>query len=144
MRHHLVHIQASPVVDGTGGVRYSNYRHPLLLRQLGGDTPSIAEALDGHRSTLGRDSEHAERFEDNKDTAAASRLVAAVGAAEGQRLARDHTRHHIAFVHAVGIHDPGHDLLVGVDVRRGNVFFGTDDFHQLGGEAPGHAFQLCL
>src|SRR5437899_6343547 len=36
---------------------------------------------------------------------------------------------------------PGHDLLVGINVGRGNVLFGTDEFDQLGGVTASHAFQ---
>ena len=58
--------------------------------------------------------------------AAAGRLAAAERAAHLDRLAGDHRRRRVADVHAVGVHDPRHDLIVGVDVGRGHVLLGSD------------------
>src|SRR5579863_7718 len=33
----------------------------------------------------------------------------------------------LAHVHGIGVHHPGHGLFVGIDVGRGNVFFGADE-----------------
>ena len=52
--------------------------------------------------------------------------------------------HGLAHVHGVGVHDPGHGLLVGAHVGRGNVFLRADELDQLGGVAAGHALQLAL
>ena len=47
-------------------------------------------------------------------------------------------------MHAVGIHDPRHGLLVGVDVRGGHVFFRAEDIDHLRRVTAGHALQLSL
>ena len=47
-------------------------------------------------------------------------------------------------MHGVGIHDPGHGLLVGVHVRGGNVFFRADELNESGCVAPGHPLELAL
>ena len=78
------------------------------------------------------------------DAAAGGRLVAALGAAEADRLAGDDARDRVARVHRVGVHHPGHDLGVGVDVRRRDVLLGTDQDLDLGGEAAGQALELLL
>ena len=46
--------------------------------------------------------------------------------------------------HAVGVHDPGHDLRVGVNVRGGNVFVRADDGGNLVGVAASQVLQLVL
>ena len=45
-------------------------------------------------------------------------------------------------MHRQRVHDPRHDLGVGVDVGRRDVAVGTDEDRDLGGEAPGHVLQL--
>ena len=45
-------------------------------------------------------------------------------------------------MHAVGIHDPGHDLFIGVDIRGGDVFFGTEKLEQLSRITTGQPLQL--
>ena len=45
-------------------------------------------------------------------------------------------------MHGIGIHDPRHGLLVGIDVGRGHVFFRADELDELRGVAARHALQL--
>ena len=47
-------------------------------------------------------------------------------------------------VHGVGVHDPGHRLLVGVHVGRGNILFRADELDDLGCVAARHALQFAL
>ena len=86
----------------------------------------------------------ARRLDDRVDAAAGRRLVAALRAAEADRLAGDDARDRVADVHRVGVHHPGHDLGVGVDVRRRDVLLGADEDLDLGGEAAGQALELLL
>ena len=65
------------------------------------------------------------------------------GSADVDGLAGHARGHRLAHVHGVGVHHPGHDLFVGVDVGRGNVFFRADEFDQFGGVAPRHALELA-
>ncbi len=48
-----------------------------------------------------------------------------------------------ADVHAVGVHDPRHHLLVGVDVRRRDVLLGTDGVDDLGDVAARQRLELA-
>ena len=50
----------------------------------------------------------------------------------------------MADVHGVGVHDPGHRLLVGVYIGCGNIFFGSDEVDDLRGVAARHALQFTL
>ena len=84
------------------------------------------------------------RFDDAEDRAARRRLVAALGAAQADRLAGDDARDGVAGVHGVGVHHPGHDLGVGVDVRRRDVLLGADEDLDLGEEPAGQALELLL
>ena len=89
---------------------------------------------------------HAEPLDglvDDEQEAAAGRLAPARGAAEVNGLAGDDGRHGVARVHRVGVHDPGHRLLVGVHVGRGHVLLGADEVDELGRVAARHALQLA-
>src|ERR1019366_3920341 len=48
----------------------------------------------------------------------------------------------VARVHGVGVHDPRHDLLIGIDVGRGDVAFGPDKIDDLGGVAARDLLQF--
>ena len=85
-----------------------------------------------------------ERFVADDGDAAACGLVAAARAADVDGLAGDDSSDGLAHVHGVGVHDPGHGLLVGAHVGGGNVFFRADEFDQLGGVTAGHPFEFAL
>ena len=80
---------------------------------------------------------------DDQHDAASGGFTASARAADLDRLAGDDGGDGLAHVHGVGVHHPGHGLLVGVDVRGGHVLFRADDLDQLGGEAAGHALQFA-
>ena len=63
--------------------------------------------------------------------------------AENDRLAGDDGGFGAADVHGVGVHDPRHDLLVRVDVRRGHVLVGADGIDDLGHVAAGERLELA-
>src|SRR6266852_982242 len=48
----------------------------------------------------------------------------------------------MADMHRVSVHDPGHDAVVGADIRRGHVTLRADDIHQLRRVAPCDAFEF--
>ncbi len=81
-------------------------------------------------------------LDDAVDAAAGGRLVATLRAAEADRLAGDDARDGVAGVHRVGVHHPGHDLGVGVDVRGRDVLLGADEDLDLGEEAAGQPLEL--
>ena len=78
------------------------------------------------------------------ENAASRSLAAPPRSADVDRLAGHHRGAGLPHVHGVGIHDPGHGLLVGVHVGGGDVLLGTDELEQFGGVAPRHALQFAL
>jgi hypothetical protein len=48
----------------------------------------------------------------------------------------------MAPVHADGVHDPGHNTLVGAYVRGGDVLVGADEDADLGGVATGQVLEV--
>src|SRR5207253_4750467 len=74
--------------------------------------------------------------------AAAGGLGAALGTAYAKRLSSHDRRHRMAGVHADGVHHPGHDLGVGVDVGGRDVAVGPDHDTDLARIAAGEVLEL--
>ena len=79
----------------------------------------------------------------NQHQAAAGGLVAPLRAAHLHGLAGDHGGGGAANVHRVGVHDPGHGLLVGAQIGRGNIALGAEPLAQFRGVTAGDAFEFA-
>ena len=111
--------------------------------QLGSVRAHVAEALDDHAAAFALHVQIPQGLVADHGDAAAGSLTPSARSADVQRLSRDHSGHRLPHMHGVGVHDPGHGLLVGVDVRGGNVLLWADKLDQFRGVAAGHAFQLA-
>src|ERR1035441_1962552 len=107
-----------------------------------GNGAGVAEPLHHHARALYWDSQVLATAQRGKVHAAAGGFVAAQRAAEADRFAGHHAVHRVALVHAVGVHDPRHDLRRGIDVGRRDVLFRTDERQDGRRISPGHAFQF--
>ena len=116
----------------------------LLGHQLRGDRADVAEALHGDARALELEPEMLRGFARDDHHAAARRLAPPERPAHLDRLAGDDRRRGVADVHRVGVHDPRHDLFVGVDVGRRHVLVGADRVDDLGGVAARQRFELAL
>ena len=102
----------------------------------------VAEALDD-RGRLGRrDVESVERAKGEEGDAVAGRLAPAERAAGADRLAGDDLRHGHALIHGIGVHEPGHHLLVGAHVRRHHVGPRADEGNHFLHVAAGEVLEL--
>ncbi len=135
-------VQALRPVDAA--LRIGDGHDPgAYVREQGGRRGTgVAEALDGHRGALDVQAKVARRLGDGDHTATAGGLGAAFRTTQADGLAGDHARHGVADMHGVGVHDPGHRLGVGVDIRRGDVLLGPDEHADLGRVAPRQPLQL--
>ena len=97
---------------------------------------ATVRALDVEAEVLGR-------FAGDDHHAAAGRLAASERAAHLDRLAGHDGRRRVADVHAVGVHHPRHDLVVGVDVGRRHVLLRADGVDDLGDVAAGQRLELA-
>ena len=116
----------------------------VLHHQAGGVRADIAEALNDDAAAIDGHVEVAQALVADHHHAAPGSLNTAARAADVERLAGDDAGDGAAHVHGVGVHDPGHGLLVGIHVGRGNVFFRPDEVDDLRGVAPGHALEFAL
>ena len=113
------------------------------MHELGGVGAYVAEALHDHAAALARQAEFLDGLVAHHHHAAAGGFAASARSADVDGLSGHARGHGLAHVHGVGIHHPGHDLFVGVDVGGGNIFFGADEFDQFRGVAPGHALDFA-
>ena len=81
----------------------------------------VAEALDDRGRVRRRDVQGVERAKGEESDAVTGRLAPPQRAAGADRLAGDDLRHGDALIHRIGVHEPGHHLLVGAHVRRHDV-----------------------
>ena len=130
-------------MDAAGRVGDGEDLGALLLHQLRGDRPGIAEALHHHGGSLEVDAQVPGGLDDTVDSATRGRFVAAFRPAERNGLAGDDARNRVPDMHRVRVHDPGHRLGIGVDVRRGDVALGADEHLDLGRVATSQVLQLA-
>src|SRR5205085_6968461 len=81
----------------------------------------VAEAVDGDARVAQRDAPHAAGLAHGVEAAARRRFAAPLRAAQRDGLASDDAQLRVAVNHREGVHDPGHRLLVRVNVGRGDV-----------------------
>ncbi len=137
-----MHVDAIGIVDGAMNVAEAHDLASRLVQELRGDRADVAEALhDDPRALEGHLLRVAGLARDDKD-AAPRRLDAPRAAADRDGLAGDDAMNAVAVVHGERVHDPRHDLRVGVDVGRRNIHLGADHPGDLSGVAAREPLQL--
>ena len=121
-----------------------DHRRALLVQLGRGDPADVAEALDDAAQLGEVPAEPRARALDHHHDAGARRLVPEDRAADRDRLAGHDLRHGVALLHRVGVHHPGHRLLVRRHVRRRDVELRADERRELGGEAAREPRELGL
>jgi hypothetical protein len=125
-------------------ILHRNNGGPGFMEHAGSDTADIAKALNDDTRALDRHMATAAGFTGGDEDTAPGRFVPAERAAQRNRLAGDDAGRRRAGIHRVGVHHPGHRLLVGADVGRRNILVRPDDDADFRGVAPGDALQLVL
>ena len=137
------HVQTRRLINRAAVVLHRDHRGPGLRKQLGRSAAHIAKALHGDTGLGDVQTDVLRGFLTHGEDATPGGFASPQRAAQGQGLAGHHARGGGAFVHGVGVHHPGHDLLVGVHVRGRNVLGRADDDADLAGVAPCQALQLA-
>ena len=137
-------IDAAGICHPAASVTQSNDFRFLLSEQARGSGASIAETLNGNGRATQRNLLHLARFFDDVEQAAGGGLAAALRTPDRNGFAGDDAMGGMADGHGIGVHDPGHGLRVGVNIRRGNVHGRSDDRQNFAGVTARHAFELTL
>ena len=135
-------VEPSLVVDAAGDVGDADHTRPAEGELVGRDGADLPVALDDAARAVERPAEPAHGLLHDHDDPDPGRLGPEDTAAHGERLAGDDLRHGVADLHRVGVHHPGHRLLVGGHVGSGDVALRADDRQELGGEPPRQALEL--
>jgi hypothetical protein len=139
----LAHVESARVVSAAGPVADGADACSRIGEQSRGGRANLAESLDGHGRAGERNTEVRECRVGREEHAATGGVAAAERAAERDRLAGDNRWYRTLRVHRVRVEDPGHNLLVRADIRRGNVGVGAKDSDQAGRVPPRDAFQFA-
>src|SRR6266700_1449566 len=108
-----------------------------IVHEFGGIGTHVAEALNDDACGLALHAELLERFFTDNHDAATSRFSAAARASNIDGFSSHNGSHGLAHVHGVGVHHPGHSLLVGSHIGRWNIFFRAQKFNQFSGITAG-------
>ncbi len=135
-------VEAGRVVDAAADVGHRDDGAAGVVHELRGQPADLSEALHRHGDPARVDSGVAQRAERGVHDSPAGGTAAALRSADRGGLAGHHTGDRVAGVGGVGVHQPGHRLLVGADVRGGDVLLRADHRHQLGGVPAGDPLQL--
>ena len=138
-----VDVDAVGVVVAARHVADGDDLAPLLAEQLGRHRADVAEALHGDRRLARPHAQTVHGAQRRRHDAAPGRLAAALGAADQERLAGHDGRLGPPGVHRVRVEQPGHDLLVGVHVRRRDVLVGPEHVDQVGRVAARQPLDLA-
>src|SRR5262249_38212542 len=136
-------IDAALAADGAIAIAHGNNAEAALAQFVTDHRADVAETLHHGGGRAGLDLQFVQGFEDAIGNAAPRGLAAADATAQFDRLACDDLRTGIADLHAVGVHDPGHGLLVGAQVGGHHVHARADDDQDLFGEAARQPLQLA-
>ena len=113
-------------------------------KESGCDAADVAHALHGHAGAGDAEVQALGRFDADGEHAPAGGFAPAQRAAQADGLAGDDAGGGFAQVGGVGVHHPGHDFFVGIDVRGGDVLGGADDDADFAGVAAGQALEFAL
>src|SRR5262249_5969878 len=142
VRDYLGNVQTFGIEDAAFGITHGNHFHSNLVQQLSGDAAGIAKPLDCCRRMLVIDLFDLAGAANYIDAAAGCGFMASERTAKKSRFARDHAGNAMAARHAVSVHNPRHDLSIGINVGSGNVAVGTDEVRDFVSVAPGKALKF--
>ena len=114
------------------------------MHQSGRLRAQVPKAVNNHTRRLALPLETLQRLVANDHAAPRGLLPGALRTPDLNRLSGYAGRDRMPDVHGIGIHDPGHGLLVGAHVRRRNVELGTEAIQYLRRVSPRDALQFSL
>ena len=139
---HAVEIEAVLVVDSSRDVGDGQHLASARSDLARSDAADVPEALDDEALLGERPPEALARALGDHHDSGARRLAAKDRPADRDRLPGDDLGDRVPHLHRVRVHHPGHRLLVGGHVRRGDVGLWADETQQLRRVTPGQSLHL--
>ena len=137
-------IEPGRIVQRAGVIADGDDLQPVLMQLQRRIRSDIAKALDHGGRGAWIDRQLLQHAPGEIGDAAPRCFAPAERAARRYRLAGDDLGHGAALVHRIGVHEPGHHLLIGAHVGRHHVGMRTDEGNHLLHVAPRQRFQLAL
>ena len=141
----MARVQPPLVVDRAAHIAYRYDPCAPFMHHTRGPASNIAKPLNCHRCILQMKTQTAAQHRPGYIRDAQTGGVLPTGrASHSQRFAGRHSRHRIASMHRIGVHDPGHHPCIRAHVRRGNVHFRPNEKTDFRRVAPGHRLQFSF
>ena len=137
------HVQPLLPEDTAGGIAEGDDPDAQLEHLLCRRAAYVAQTGNGGGTMLLPDAQALHGLLEHIDGALSGGLGAPPTAAQLHRLSGDDAGDGRTGHHAVGVHDPAHNGVVGAHIGCGNVHIGTDHRQNHGGIAPGQTHQLA-
>jgi len=142
MRDQFDHVYTLRIVQRRLDRLQRDHFRSGLVEQARRGIADVAEALDAHARAFHGQADPGRRRAPADEHAAPGGVAAPAASAQRERLAGHDRGRGCAVHHGVGVHHPGHDFFVGVDVGRGDVPVGADDDADFAGVAPGQTLEF--
>ncbi len=135
-------VEAARIINASGYVADRHDPGAGFVHEAGGVGAHIPESLDGDCRITDVQLQVAEGFEGHAHHTPAGGVFTSETPSDRKRFTRDDARNRVSDLLTVGIHDPGHDLGVGADVRSRHVLFRPDQRENLCRIATGEPLEL--
>ena len=139
----LGHVDTLGIVKAAVYVRDADDLVAGLVHQLSGHRPHVAEALNDHALLRTLAAQLPQGAVAGNQAAAPGGLAPPARPAQLDGFAGDDGGGGLADVHGIGVHHPGHHLLVGAQVGCGHVALRAQVGQQLGGVAAGNGLEFA-
>src|SRR5258708_28702590 len=137
-----VYVDTVCVIDPTADITDSNDFAAKFVQQASRDAAHIAKTWNHHGTISGEHPQVKHRLACNKLYTSRGRLQPSFAAADSKRLAGNHSGYRIAHMHRKRVHDPAHDLRVGIHVWGRNIAIGANQNRDLRGIPSREAFEF--
>ena len=142
--HQRRDVEPGGIVQRAGVVADRDHLEAELLQLQRRVRADIAEPLDHGGGAVQVDGQFLQHPLGEMRDAAPGGFAPPQRAAGGHRLAGDDLGHGAALIHRIGVHEPGHHLLVGAHVRRHHVGVRPDERNHFLHVAARQRFQFAL
>ncbi len=140
----LFHVQAAFLINPACHIADRHDPAAFQIQFSGCGSADITHSLYGNGSFGYRNPLPLQDFLCHQHDAASGGILSAQGTSDFNRLAGNDSGNGISLEHAVSIHNPAHDLRIGVDVRRRNILLRTDQGKNHSGIPSRKPFELPM
>src|SRR5258706_9087819 len=132
-------VQARLVIDTTPGITNGYNFTSFVMEETGSNGTCITISLDTDTSPFERHTKTSGSLASDKQYAGGSCIITTLTTTNRERLTCDDCRTGEALMHGIGIHNPGHDLRICIDIWCWNITSRTNNDRDFSGITASHA-----